>query len=174
MARAEHTPTLERPGPRLFAGAVGGFLAGVAFIALTCWYSATLGNDPLAPFRVIASMAPAPDVIPTLWLGMALHSALSVFFGMVFAAFTALTRGNGTLMPAGFLFGGLIYVINFQILARFVGQFAAFRGVNQPFEVAIHLMFGGLVAMFLLRRTRRVGPSQPVATEEVPRVPSGT
>lgn len=174
--QAQRPSLLDRPGPRLLAGAVGGLCAGVVFIALTSWFGTTMGQAPLAPFSLIASMASlAPAQIPALWLGMAIHCVLSVVFGMIFAGFTALTRGNGTLMAAGFLYGGIIYAIDFHIFARFVDQFAGFRGMNQPFELAVHLVFGGVLALFLLRRPQRVGPGEPATRgEEVPRVPSGT
>lgn len=168
-----HAP--ERPGPRLFMGALGGLCAGVAFIALTSWFATSMGEPPLEPFRVIASIAAlAPSQISVVWLGMAIHSALSVLFGMIFAALTALLRGNGMLMAAGFLYGGIIYAINFHVFARFLDVFENFRGVNQPFELAVHLVFGGVLALFLLRPPRRVGPTEQAAREEVPRVPTGT
>lgn len=174
--RGQQPATPEHPGPRLLTGALAGFCAGVAFIALTSWFATSLGQPPLEPFRMIASMAEpaAPEQIPDVWLGMAIHSALSVLLGMIFAALTALVRGNGMLMTAGFLFGGIVYAINFHILARFLDVFANFRGANQPFELAIHLVFGGILALFLLRRPRRVGPGEQARREEVPRVPTGT
>lgn len=173
--RGQQPATPERPGARLFTGAVGGFCAGAVFIALTSWFAASNGLPPLEPFRVIASMAAlAPAQIPELWLGMAIHSALSVVFGMIFAALTALVRGNGTLMAAGFVYGGILYAVNFHVIARFLDVFANFRGTNQPFELAIHLVFGGILGLFLLRPPRRVGPTEEVSREEVPRVPTGT
>lgn len=166
---------LDRPGPRLLAGALGGLVAGVVFIALTSWFATSTGQPPLSPFSLIASIAAlAPSQIPTLWLGMAIHCALSVVFGVIFAGLTALVRGNGTLMAVGFLYGGIVYAINFHVFARFLDIFSNFRGANQPFELAVHLVFGGVLAMFLLRPRRRAGTSEPVAREEVPRVPTGT
>lgn len=175
MARgvAPQLHPLDKPGPRLTTGLVGGFLAGVAFIALNSWFGTGGGasDSPLAVFTLVSTMAPGGT---SIWVGMALHAALSAFFGMLLAAFTALVRGNGMLIASGLLFGGIIYVINFQVLARFVGQFAAFRATNQPFEVACHLVFGALTALFLIHPPKRISPTRPSMREEVPREPSRT
>ena len=78
------------------------------------------------------------------------------------------------LMAAGFLYGGIVYAINFQVFARFVEQFGGFLALNQPFEVAAHLVFGGVMALFLLHPPRRVAPAESAKREEVPRTPSTT
>jgi hypothetical protein len=140
-------------GPWLGWGLLSGFLAGVVFIALTSWFATTMGNPQLAPFKVIATLAQGPPPMQaTVWIGMAIHSLLSALFGLVFAAGVAPMRGgaSGSIMWTGLLYGGLIYVVDFQILARFVPQFSAFlQATNQPFEVAVHLVFGAVLAALL-------------------------
>lgn len=173
MASDSSPHVLDRTGTRLFTGAIGGFLAGVAFIALTSWFFTSMGRPALAPFRVIATIAQGgPPPTTDLWVGMAIHSALSAVFGIVFALLTAMVRSNGTLMAAGVLYGGIIYVIDFQVLARFVERFSVFRMANQPFEVAVHLVFGAVLALFVLRPPQR-GDSAQSAEQRAARQPAG-
>jgi vacuolar-type H+-ATPase subunit I/STV1 len=140
-------------GPWLGWGLLAGFLAGVVFIALTSWFATSMGNPQLAPFKVIATLAQGPPPMQaTVWIGMAIHSVLSALFGLVFAAAVAPRRGSsgGSIIWAGLIFGGLIYIIDFQVLSRFVPQFSAFlQATNQPFEVTVHLVFGAVLAALL-------------------------
>lgn len=168
-------PLLERPGPRLLTGAIGGFIGGVVFIALNAWFASSMGRPEMSPFRLIATIAQGgPPPTTSLWVGMAVHAAVSVVLGMILAAFTVLMKGNGTLMAAGFVYGGIVYAVNFHVFARFVDQFTAFQTTNQPFELAAHLVFGGVTALFLLHPPSRVAPREFAPREEVPRVPSSS
>lgn len=143
-----------RMGPWLLWGLVSGFLAGVVFIALNSWFAGSMGMSTLAPFKTIATLVEGPPPPQaTIWVGMVIHSVLSALFGLVLAAFLARMRANrsaGWLLWAGLLSGGLIYVVDFQVLSRFVPQFSAFLKVtNQPFELAVHLAFGAVLAALL-------------------------
>ncbi len=147
--------------PMLAWGIIAGLLAGVVFIALTMWLTASMGNPALTPLRVIATIVegpPPPEA--TIWVGVVVHFVLSALFGLVFAAAVAMLRDRSAgrswaaaVLWGGLIYGGLLYLVNFQLLARLVPQFAAFLGVNQPFEVTVHLLFGALLAAFLV-----VGP----------------
>lgn len=136
-------------------GALSGFLAGVLFIALTSWFTTSVGmpSPPLMPFRVIATVVEGPPPPQaTIWVGMVIHSVLAALFGLVFAALTGPLRGTqpaGRLLWAGLLYGGLVYAVNFQVLARFIEYWGAFLGVNQPFELTVHLVFGAVTAALL-------------------------
>jgi hypothetical protein len=159
-------------GPWLVWGLVAGFLAGVVFIALTAWFTASMGNPSLTPFRVIATIVqgpPPPEA--TIWVGMVIHSVLSALFGLVFAAGIATVRGRlstAALLWGGLLYGALIYLVDFQLLARVVEQFFAFRGINQPFELTVHLVFGAVLAAFLA-----VGPGFRRRSTDASRVGEG-
>ncbi|WP_219419518.1 hypothetical protein [Pseudonocardia nigra] len=137
-------------------GLVSGFLAGVVFMALNSWFAGSMGNPALAPFKVVATLAQGPPPPQaTVWVGMAIHSVLSALLGLVFAALVApalmRNRSAGWLVWAGLIYGGLVYVVDFQILSRFVGQFSAFlAATNQPLELAVHLVFGAVLAALLL------------------------
>jgi hypothetical protein len=142
-------------GVRLILGVLGGFLAGIVFIALNSWFVSTMGKPALGPFMTIASLAQGPAAAmthtATIWYGEAIHSGLSALFGVIYVLLTHPVRTNNALLAVGgLLYGGIIYAIDFQIFARFVSQFAALTKPNQPLELAVHLAFGGILALFLL------------------------
>ncbi|HEX5562270.1 MAG TPA: hypothetical protein VFX52_11550 [Nocardioidaceae bacterium] len=160
-----------RPGQYLLAGFVSGFLAGVALIALTSWYSSYHGSPELMPFRYVASLAQGPTGIPThtLWIGMAVHSVLSALLGLVFAIFTSWIRSASLVALAGLVFGAAVYIVDFQILARVVTQFSAFRTVDQPFMASVHLVFGAVLAVLVLLGARRDAGLRPYYATETER-----
>jgi hypothetical protein len=159
IARPPRKSVVGRPrlGQYLFVGVIGGFLAGVAFIALTSWFATSVGMPRLYPFRVVASLAQGPNNLPAnqLWVGMAIQAGLSAVFGLIFAIITAVIRSATLVALAGLVYGAGIYIVDFQVLARVIPQFSAFRNVNQPFEASVHLVFGAVLAVLLLIGARR-------------------
>jgi hypothetical protein len=151
-------------GARLILGVVGGFLAGVVFIAINSWFVSTMGKPAPGPFMTIASLAQGPAAAmthtATIWYGEAIHSVLSALFGVIYVLVTHPVRSNNALLAlAGLVYGGIVYAIDFQVFARFVPQFKALTKPNQPLELAVHLAFGAILALFLFtyrgpRRTR--------------------
>ncbi len=157
---SEPTPNASPPAgassPGLLAvwGALAGFLAGVVFMAINAWSATSTGHPAFTPFRTVATLAQGPPpAAATVWIGMVIHSLLAALFGLVLAiVFAPLRRRGvrtGALIWAGLVYGGLIYVVDFQVLARLVGQFTAFRSTNQPLELAAHLVFGAVLAGLL-------------------------
>jgi hypothetical protein len=142
-------PAKPYAGLRMLTGLLGGFLAGVPFIALNSWYATTMGKPSLDPFRTVATLVQGPGALPgtSVVAGMAIHSALSAVLGIIFAGLLIRMNRSGLLLAGGLVFGGVVYVVDFQILARFVHQFHAFRMTNQPLELAVHLVFGAVLAM---------------------------
>jgi len=66
-------------------------------------------------------------------------------------------RTNGTVALAGGLYGALLFVVNFLIIAEvWLDQF---QMPNKPFELAIHIVFGHVLAVaFYSSGTRRGEP----------------
>ncbi|SDY05117.1 hypothetical protein SAMN05661080_02144 [Modestobacter sp. DSM 44400] len=129
---------------------------------MNAWFAGSMGNPPLTPFRVVATIVQGPPPPQaTIWIGMLIHSLLSGIFGLVFAALIASMRrrtSHGALLWAGLIYAGLIYIVDFQVLARFIHQFSALRATNQPLELAAHLVFGAvLVALLALWAPRTRG-----------------
>lgn len=146
-----------RFGAYLVAGAVGGFLAGAAFIALNAWFATSNGMPRMQPFRTVATIVQGQvDVnASNVAIGIVLHVAISIVLGLIFALVTAGFRSAIFVAFAGLVFGAVVYVVDFQVLARQVGQFSAFRMTNQPFEAAAHLVFGAVLAVLVLIGARR-------------------
>lgn len=135
---------------RLVRGAIGGFLAGLPFIGVTMWFADSLGNPAEAPLKLISTLVLGGDALMTpdadALLGFGVHSVLAIVFGMLFALVVPFFKNNGTVALAGGIFGGLLYLVNFQIIARlFIERFL--NGPNQPFELVIHVVFGHLLAV---------------------------
>jgi hypothetical protein len=144
-------------------GLLSGFLAGIAFMALNCWFAVTAGNDALAPFRTVATIVQGPPPeSAAVWLGMVVHSLLAAVLGLLFTALLVpiRRRSAGWLIWAGLIFGAAVYIVDFQVLARAVPRFSAFpQATNQPFELAAHLVFGAvLAALVLLAKPRTARP----------------
>jgi hypothetical protein len=68
-------------------------------------------------------------------------------------------RSAGWLAWAGLLYGAVVYLIDFQVLARVVPRFSAFLATGQPFEVAAQLVFGAVLAALPLLAKPRTGPA---------------
>lgn len=97
-------------------------------------------------------------------LGWTVHLVLSAAFGLGFARVTPILKTNGTLLLAGTMYGGLLYVVNCQILAPLA--FETLETPNQAFELVVHIALGILMAMaFLSLGPRR---SEPVCAMENP------
>ncbi len=147
-------------------GALSGFLAGAAFMAIHSWFAVSIGQDALAPYRTVATLVEGPPpFLATAGVGMVVHAVLSVLFGLLLAAALAplRRRSAGWFAWAGLLFGGAVYVVDFQIFARNVGYFSALlETTNQPLELASHLVFGAvLAALLLLAKPRAAARTKP-------------
>lgn len=142
-------------------GAFSGLVAGVAFLAITTWHAASTGQGTAAPLRTIATLVegpPSTEAVPGL--GVVVHVVLSALFGLVFATLLLplRRRSAGWLTWAGLAFGGVVYLVDFQLIAPSAGWFAAFQDANQPFMLAAHLVFGSVLAALLLLAKPRTAP----------------
>jgi hypothetical protein len=146
-------------------GAFSGLLAGIAFLALNSWFAVSMGQDPAAPLRTIATIVEGPPPAEAVQgVGVVVHAVLSALFGLIFAALLLplRRRSAGWLAWAGLLFGGAVYLVDFQFLARTVPWFSAFQATNQPLELAAHLVFGSvLAALLLLAKPRTTSGNAP-------------
>lgn len=153
---------------RLLRGVVGGVGAGLLFIWVTMWFASENGEPAETPLRMISTIVKGDgammDGSSSVGLGWTVHLVLSAAFGLGFALITPMLKTNGTLLLAGTMYGGLLYVVNFQILAPLA--FETFEMPNQAFELVVHVAFGTLMATaFLSSGPRR---SEPVCAMEKP------
>lgn len=139
----------EAPAKRLARGAVGGLLTGVVFILITRWFASSVGDPIDGPLMMISTLLRGDAAMAagttSVSLGWGVHLALSVGFGIAFALVAPVFKTNGTVAIAGAVYGGLLYVVNFMILAPIA--FPIFKMANQPFEVVVHIVFGFLLAL---------------------------
>jgi hypothetical protein len=148
-----------RPSPRLAgavrgvapavgAGAVAGVAAGIPFLMLTQWFVHSLGNPASLPLRMMSTLvlgdAAMTDGRANAALGLLVHVVLSAAFGAGFAVAARHVVGAPARVTAGLVYGGLLYLVNFHIFAETV--FTTFQGANKPFELAVHLLFGAMLA----------------------------
>lgn len=147
-----------RPGLAAYAlrGAIGGIVGGAVFIGITMWFSATQGNPPAAPFKLISSIVLGADSLmngaASVPVGALVHTANSLIFGVILGLIAARLPSNISIAVAGLVYGLLLYLVNFQLIGRFV--FPQFQMPNQPFELLSHLVFGALAALFLFNRSQ--------------------
>lgn len=153
---------------RLLRGVVGGVGAGLLFIWVTMWFASENGEPAETPLRMISTIAKGDgammDGTASVGVGWMVHLVLSAAFGLVFALFTPMMKTNGTVLLAGTMYGGLLYVVNFLILAPIA--FETFEMPNQAFELVVHVAFGTLMAgTFLSSGPRR---SESVCAMDMP------
>jgi uncharacterized protein YacL len=141
--------TDETVGSRILRGAIGGGAAGAVFILVTMWFADSVGDPSTGPLMMISTIVKGEAAMangtadPTL--GWIVHGVLSILFGIAFAFVTPLFRTNGTVALVGIVYGALLYVVNFLVIAPIA--FPIFQMANQPFELAIHIVFGALLAL---------------------------
>jgi hypothetical protein len=137
----------ERLAARLLRGAVGGILAGMVFAAVTMWFADSTGGTANMPLHMISTIVKGDKAMAagttSVGLGLVVHLVLSALFGMLFALAVPRLRTNGTVALAATLYGALLYVLNFLVLAPLA--FTTFQDANQPFELFAHIVFGTLL-----------------------------
>jgi hypothetical protein len=148
-----------RPGVMSYVirGAIGGLVAGAVFIGVTMWFVSTMGNPAVAPFNLISSIVLGADALQngsaSVPLGVAVHVFNSLLFGAILGLVASRLPNDATIAVAGLVFGLALYIVNFQIIGRFV--LPQFQMPNQPFEVFAHLTYGALTAPFVFHWSRR-------------------
>ena len=137
-------------GRRLLRGAIGGIVAGIPFALITMWFASTTGGGWLAPLHLISTIVLGADALEAgttePWVGAVVHMVISALMGMALAMIAPALRTNGTVALVGTVYGALIYVVNFVLLAHTV--LPQFQMPNQPFELVMHIVFGTLLSFF--------------------------
>jgi hypothetical protein len=155
-------------GGLLARGATAGIVAGMAFLLASMWFAVSQGAPGIAPlyaFSTVFHASNAPVLTPTEpILGLTIHIALSLGFGMGFAVLLVPWLRNLPALLLGALGYGLaLWVLNTQILGRTVFPFFAAKGLSDLiFSLLNHvLIFGLLLAPFFLGRSfERTPPAE--------------
>jgi hypothetical protein len=142
-----------------------GLIAGLIFGVIEIIAAVLMGDPPLMPVRMFAStvlgeqaleQTPAATAIP---LGLLAHFVLSAMFGLIYGAInarfsTATETSYGRQVALGLMFGAVLWLVNFQIIARLI--YPWFLMTPQFLQMAMHAMFFGLpVALMYARAERR-------------------
>lgn len=147
---------------RLVRGAIGGIVAGLVFIFVTMWFASSMPEgQPGNPLRLISTIVKGKSALEdgtaSVGTGWVVHIVISALFGIVFALIVPIFRTNGTVALAGGLFGAALFVVDFLVIPEI--WLDQFKMPNKPFELAIHIVFGHLLAVaFYSSGTRRREP----------------
>ena len=134
---------------RMARGVVAGILAGVAFAAVVGW-NVTAGDISIrTPFLAISTIVLGDHALNTgeadFAIGVMVHLAISILYGMAFALISSLLRTNGTVALVGALYGAAIYVLDFRVFAPL--WFQTFENFDQSFQLLVHLLYGLVVSL---------------------------
>lgn len=144
---------------RLARGLLGGIVAGGVFILVTMWFEDSMGGEAEMPFRMISTLVlgdgALADMDTNVGVGVLVHFVLSAAFGVGFAMVAPMIRGNGSTVVAATIYGGLLFVVNFYIMAETWAT--SFQMPNKPFELLAHLVFGTILGFAFLTPDRSEG-----------------
>src|SRR6266571_33668 len=110
------------------------------------WFTESTAGKADMPLRMISTIVKGDKAMAagttSVGLGLVVHMVVSALFGALFAL----------AVP---LYGGLLYVVNFLVLAPLV--FTVFEDANQPFELFGHIVFGTLLGFAFFSSGARRG-----------------
>jgi hypothetical protein len=141
-----------------------GVVAGMVFGLIEVVGTGMMGDSPLMPIRMFASVVlgegamTSPNIGSVAIVGVVAHVVLSAIFGLmygVFAANTSLRTQTDWSRQAflGLMFGVALWFVNFQVIARFL--YPWFLEVPQFGSMVMHAMFFGLPLSLLYARAER-------------------
>lgn len=136
--------------PDWAAAAVAGFGAGGILMVLELlWEVVVTGRDPWLTSRMIAALVMGWDVLQgsgyslsVLVAALAVHYMLGIAFAVLLAIIIApfhLDSSAGMVLLAGAVFGAVLYLFNFYVMAGAFNWFAELRGWP---TLAGHVLFG--------------------------------
>jgi hypothetical protein len=157
-------PAAHRVFRRIYHGADGGLIAGLAFILADMGWSRLHHEPATIPIHGVATVFDISHKIvrtpDDLAIGIFTHAWLAAFFGIVFAlllpvfgaALKARLHGElRTLFAAGVIYGICLYLFNYQLLGHLV--FKWFTGPHRPglfISVTVHVIYGLVLAPFFI------------------------
>lgn len=125
------------------AGLVGGLTLGLFVLLVVLWqqgYVWVALKFPSAPFLGERALAPGVDV-PAMALGLLVHGAVSIVWGIVFAVL-AFGLPRPTTLLAGALFGVLVWIGMFYLVLPILDLSYLAAQVSVSLAVFEHVLFG--------------------------------
>ena len=133
-------------------GVIAGLLVGVFFAVLEMIGAAAMGASALSPWHAFASTVLGRGATQgggggTIFVGVIAHFVLCAIYGGVYGLYVgALPDEARRSWPrqafSGLIYGVLLYVLNFQIIARLI--YPWFLGANQLWQFVLHTLFFGI------------------------------
>jgi ribose/xylose/arabinose/galactoside ABC-type transport system permease subunit len=154
--------------PDWTAAAVAGLAAGAVLMVLELFWAASMGGD--GPWRLPHMVAAI--ILGSGWLesaaaggyafhagvvaaALAVHYALGVAFGLLLGLLVSWLRLDtllGRMEALGAVFGVLLYLLNFHLMAQIFPWFAELQGGA---TLTAHLVFGISAALLYWKLARR-------------------
>jgi hypothetical protein len=146
--------------------AIAGFGAGGILMLLELAFSAAMGIDAWRTPRLVAALVMGDDVLQVggyspgvVAAALFVHYLLGAVFGMVLAALIApfqLDSSIGMVLLAGAVFGIVLYLFNFQLIASALRWFTELRGW---YTLLGHVVFGMAAALIYWWLERSAHPA---------------
>ncbi|HSO28509.1 MAG TPA: hypothetical protein VLS28_01280 [Candidatus Sulfomarinibacteraceae bacterium] len=158
-----------RSGSRIISSAIAGMIAGVVF-AIFAMMMAVVTDGTGAffmPLRMIGAIGlgtsaldPATSLLTAGGAGTVVHMVLSMMYGvgvaLILRVVPSLARTTASVLAASSVAGFLLWVVNFQVLARALGWPWFPDGTNAAVQIVAHTFFFGTVLGLGLIRLRAV------------------
>ena len=140
-------------------GVTGGAVAGVLFALAAMVGSLLTGGEALMPRRAFASVLlgielPQMPLSTAVLVGTVFHMGLSIVLGV---NFSALRRSAGVLVLAATVYGSVIWLLNFFVIAPAIGR-PWFTEAPMLLQVIYQaFFFGAMLGVYLSWRDREPG-----------------
>ncbi len=167
MATASMTGVHPDTGRWAKQGMVGGIVAGITFAMFEMVMAALMDGSAafFMPLRMIGAMVlgrealdPGYALATAALAGVIVHMVMSGIVGMAFGVIAsvapALARSRGMLIVAASVFGLLLWLVNFYVVAPAAGWDWFPDGTNESVQFLAHTIFFGTVLGLLLDRAR--------------------
>jgi len=152
-------------------GVIGGIIAGVVFAMFEMIMAAVLMGTGafFMPLRMIGAivlgqqaLAPTYPLVTAGAVGIILHMMFAIVFGVVFAliasAVPPLRESSGALVVAASVFGLLLWVVNFYVIAPAAGWVWFPQQSSAVVQFVAHtFMYGTVLGLYLDRTAARAG-----------------
>jgi hypothetical protein len=139
-------------------GMIGGLVAGAVFALFEMVTAAILGGGDsfFMPLRMIGAMLlgaqaldPGYSLLAAAAAGLLVHGVLAALFGASFGLAISfapvVTRSNGSLVVAAAVFGFMLWVVNFYVIAPLAGWDWFPADTDPLVQVVAHTFFYGAV-----------------------------
>ena len=146
-------------------GMVGGIVAGLVFAMFEMVMAALMNgaNAFFMPLRMIGAMVlgsealdPGYSLVTAGLTGAGVHMVMSAVFGMVFGLMVsmvpAIARSTGALVVTASVFGLLLWLVDFYVIAPAAGWDWFPNGTNEIVQFLAHTFFFGTVLGLYLDR----------------------